>query len=149
MKKLLAILLLTFLLSPTAFAKSTKNLDDIASFLGIDKTTLVSELKSGKTLQDIAISLGVDKQALRDYVNKGPNSVFSILIQQDEFAQGLADLLGLGLEELRDRLEAGETPAILAKDQGVEMVIIKGYLKTKMDEYRAAHPTPTMQTSKS
>ncbi len=146
MKKLVAAVLLSLFLVPSAFAA---NLDDLSSFLGVTKATLIAELKSGTSLQDYAVSLGIDKQALRDYINKGPNSVFSILIQQDEFAQGLADLLGLTIEELRNELAAGETPATLAKSQGVEMVIIKGYLKTEMDEYRAAHPdTRTKPTPK-
>lgn len=112
-----------------SFAATTHKLEDLALFLDTTTEVLIEEINSGMTWSEIAQTHGVEANDLRNYMNQGSNSAFSKLMKNEEFANGLAELLGISTDLLRLLISQGFGLEGLSEEFDVEIVILKGYVK--------------------
>lgn len=145
MKKLIATLLLSAFLAPSALASDGQSSGDgqvrkglplkvfelIAEYLGIDKEELKTELQSGSTFYEIAIDQGVDPVGLDQYLKKGKNYTKKIL-QDAKLLEKLATALGITVEDLKVALSAGTSVKDLAAAHNVDMDDIKAIMGTNI-----------------
>ena len=116
----------------------------LAAELGMSVEELEASIAAGEKLHDIAEALGLDQEAFVSMVETASQNALdaaladAVITQQEYDAilkrgfrgpggQGpagrmrIADLLGLRKEELKARLDAGETLSEIAEDLGVEL----------------------------
>lgn len=112
-------------------------LDAAADALGVESSALAERLRAGESLEDIATSQGVSTESVQeaiaaDFQSKHPDasddeadSIAERAMQGSQPRQppgldALAQKLGITIDELQARIEAGESIGSIAKSVGLE-----------------------------